>query len=89
MKKGIEPKRFHERMYYTVDVIFAHRERAYQGTLKNLSTGGAFIKTNSANIFSKGDYITISIPYTTGKKHVKRNGTVKWRNNEGIAIEFN
>jgi len=81
-------KRIHERKLYTTEVIFSHKDKAYAGRIKNISLGGAYIATSSVNQFSSGDVITLSIPFTTGQKHVKRRGRIQWMNNEGIAIEF-
>jgi hypothetical protein len=80
--------RTNQRKEYGADIIFAHNERSYYGTLKDLSLGGAFIKTGSVNQFGRGDLITVSIPFTSGEKHLKRNGRIKWKNDEGFAIEF-
>jgi Tfp pilus assembly protein PilZ len=87
-KEELGFKRIHERKIYTKEVVFSHNDKAYAGQIKNISLGGAFIATRSANQFSTGDTITLSIPFTTGKKHVKRKGRIQWMNNEGIAIEF-
>ena len=81
-------KRIHERKQYATEVIFSHNDKAYTGRVKNISLGGAFIATGSVNQFSSGDVITISIPFTTGQKHVKRKGRIQWMNNEGFAVEF-
>lgn len=83
-----EFKRLHQRKKYGVDIVFACKGEAYRGIVINLSLGGAFIATTSVNQFSAGDSITLNIPYTTGKKSVKRKGLIKWLNNEGFAIEF-
>ena len=83
-----EYNRHHERKKYGVDIVFAHKGAAYRGIVKNLSLGGAFVATPSVNLFSKGDMITINIPFTTGKKSIKRKGVIAWLNNEGFAIEF-
>ena len=80
--------RIHERKRYAAEIIFSHKGKAYSGSIKNISLGGAFIATSSVNQFSSGDLITLSIPFTSGKKHVKRKGRVQWLNNEGFAIEF-
>jgi hypothetical protein len=88
MSRGFDQTRSHERKKYGADIVFAHNERSYYGTLKDLSLGGAFIKTVSVNQFGRGDLITVSIPFTDGEKHLKRNGRVKWKNDEGFAIEF-
>lgn len=83
-----DPTRAHARKKYGASILFSHRHKAYSGVIKDISLGGLFIATPSANLFSAGDVITVSIPFTTGEKHVKRTGWVRWTNNEGIAIEF-
>ena len=88
MRDDLGFKRIHERKMYAVEIIFSHKNKAYAGRIRNISLGGAFIATSSVNQFSSGDIITLSIPFTTGKKHVKRRGRVQWLNNEGLAIEF-
>ena len=37
---------------------------------------------------STGDVVIISIPFTDGRKSIKRKGRVLWNNNEGFALEF-
>lgn len=88
MKKDVEFRRTNERKTYTAPVVFSHQERAYSGHIKNVSLGGAFIISGNVNHFSIGDRITVSIPFTSGGSHVKRNGRVKWINDEGFGIEF-
>ncbi len=80
--------RRHERKGYSAEIIFSHRGKAYSGSIKNISLGGAYIATSSVNQFSSGDLITLSIPFTTGDKHVKKKGRIQWTNIEGFAIEF-
>ena len=81
-------KRSFERKRYPAEIIFAHKNNAYRGTLRDLSLGGAFIVSDNVNLFEVGELVTISIPYTSGQKHVKRRGRIKWMNDEGFAIEF-
>jgi hypothetical protein len=88
MENELGFNRIHERKLYAVEIIFSHKDKAYAGRIKNISLGGAYIATSSVNQFYSGDIITLSIPFTTGKKHVKRKGRIQWINNEGIAIEF-
>lgn len=87
-KEELGFKRIHERKTYSTEVAFSHNNKAYTGQIKNISLGGAFIATRSVNQLSNGDTITLSIPFTTGQKHVKRKGRIQWMNNEGFAIEF-
>lgn len=85
---GYDFRRKHERKAYVTDVIFAHNGRAYNGTVENISLGGAFINSNSVNQFSTGDVITITIPFTDGRKSVKRKARIEWQNDAGFAVEF-
>ena len=81
-------RRRYERKNYSSEVIFSSKDRAYAGTLKDISMGGAFIMTLSANQVERGDVVVVSIPFTDGRKSIKRRGRVLWRNNEGFALEF-
>ena len=88
MRDDLGFKRIHERKKYAAEIIFSHKDKAYAGSITNISLGGAFIATASVNQFNSGDVVTLSIPFTTGKKHVKRKGRIQWSNNDGFAIEF-
>lgn len=81
-------RRTHERKQYGAAIVFACKNRAYSGIMKNISLGGAFIVTTSVNQFSAGDLISLNIPFTSGKKHLKRRGRINWLNDEGFALEF-
>jgi len=80
--------RIHDRKKYDAGISFIHADRLYTGFMMNLSLGGAYIATHSVNQFSTNDMVTINIPYTSGKKMVKRRGRVKWQNNAGFGVEF-
>jgi Tfp pilus assembly protein PilZ len=81
-------RRMYERKTYGVEIVFSDRRRGYAGTLQNISLGGAFVVTQSVNQFSPGDIVIVSIPFSSGNKHVKRQGRIKWVNEEGFAVEF-
>jgi hypothetical protein len=83
-----EFRRRYERKNYHSDVIFSHQGKAYAGTLKDISMGGAFVMTLSVNQVYKGDVITIAIPFTDGRKSIKRRARVLWSSGEGFAVEF-
>ena len=83
-----EFRRRFERKKYSTDIIFSIRGMAFAGALKDISIGGAFVITLSVNQVSKGDAITISIPYTNGKGNIKRRAKVIWISGEGFAVEF-
>ena len=83
-----EFRRRYERRAYSSDVIFSLRDKAYAGALKDISMGGAFVITLAAGQVSAGDIVSISIPFTSGKKNIRRRARVMWTNIEGFAIEF-
>ena len=83
-----EFRRRYERKNYSSDVVFSLKDKAYPGTLKDISMGGAFVMTLAVNQIYRGDIVVISIPYTSGRKSIKRKGRVLWTNNEGFALEF-
>ena len=87
-ENGFGFRRKHDRKSYNTEIVFSHKDRVYSGTMKNISLGGAFVITSSVNQFSSGDIVMISIPFSTGKKHVKRKARIGWQNNEGFAVEF-
>lgn len=83
-----EFRRRYERKKYSTDIIFSVKGKAFAGTLKNISIGGAYVITLAVNQVGKGDVVTLSIPYTTGKGNVKRRAKVMWTCGEGFAVEF-
>jgi hypothetical protein len=83
-----EFRRRYERKRYSTDIIFSIKGMAFAGTLKDISIGGAFVLTLSVNQASKGDVISISIPYTNGKGNIKRRAKIIWVSGEGFAVEF-
>ena len=82
-------RRRYERKNYQTEVMFVTNGRMYKGGLIDISIGGAFILSDQVNQFIKGNKLSISIPFTDGHKHIKRKGTVLWKNSKGFAIEFN
>jgi Tfp pilus assembly protein PilZ len=88
MTEGYDFKRTHERKNYTAEVLFSHNERMYSGTVRNISLGGVFIETAETGRFALGDTVVLSIPFTDGGKHIKREGRIKWKAHHGFAVAF-
>lgn len=85
---GNEFRRANARKSYGKEVIFSHIRTIYRGVIKNISLGGARIETGSVNQFGKGEMVTVSIPFSSGNKNIKRKGRIVWLNDTGFAIEF-
>lgn len=83
-----EYRRRYERKNYSTDIIFSLNGKAFAGTLKNISMGGAYVITPDFNQVCSGDVIIISIPFTNGKKNVKSRARVLWSRENGFAVEF-
>lgn len=81
-------RRQHERKYYNADIVFAINDQIFQGSLRDISVGGAFIHTKQTFQLLEGDMATISIPFTDGRKHIKRKGRILWKNSTGFAVTF-
>lgn len=81
-------RRANARKLYEKEVIFSHLKTIYRGVVKNISLGGARIETGSVNQLGKGEMVTISIPFSSGNRNVKRKGRIVWLNDNGFAIEF-
>lgn len=83
-----EYRRRYERRKYSSDVVFSLNGKAFTGTLKDISMGGAYVMTPSVNQVRNGDVIIIIIPFTNGKKNVKSRARVLWSGGDGFAVEF-
>ena len=85
---GYDYRRANARKPYGKEVIFSHIETIYRGIVANISLGGARIDTGNANQFGIGEMVTVSIPFTSGNRNIKRKGRIVWLNTAGFAIEF-
>ena len=81
-------RRIHERKTYPAEIVFNHSNRLYAGSLIDISLGGAYIETYCVNQFSTIDIVTLSIPFSSGQKNVKRRGSIQYLNNGGFGVEF-
>ena len=81
-------RRRYERKHYGADIVFAFDGQIFQGKLKDIGLGGAYIHTRQVGRFWDGDEVTVSIPYTSGREHVRRTGRIVWKNSLGFAISF-
>lgn len=81
-------RRQYERKNYNADIVYVINNEIFQGILKDISVGGAFVVTKTTPHINSGDLVTLSIPFTNGHKHVKRTGRVLWKNGTGFAIAF-
>jgi hypothetical protein len=81
-------RRKYERKPYGADIVFVSNGRIFRGRLKDISMGGAFIQSKHADQILENEVVTISIPFTNARRHVKRSGRVLWKNSTGFAVDF-
>src|SRR5210317_621490 len=78
-------KRIKERKPYAGHIFFAAKNGFHEGSLKNYSPSGLFIKTRAS--LSIGEIITIALPYLNTKQ-AKYQGQVLWSSHEGVGVEL-
>ncbi len=81
-------RRISARKNYQKEISFSFDSMIRSAIVKNVSTGGALIKTiNNTNI-KIGTEIFISIPIALGNGSMKRKAKVKWVDRNQFGIEF-
>ena len=78
-------KRIKGRKPYSGHIFFTAKNGFNEGSLKNYSASGLFIKTKAS--LSVGEIIIIALPYLNAKQ-AKYQGQVLWSNREGVGIEL-
>ena len=78
-------RRSETRYPYSRYVLYATKNRLYQGDLKDYSLSGLFITTD--DVLPVGEIITVALPYTNDR-NVKRKGQIVRANNDGFGVEF-
>jgi len=78
-------RREYPRYPYSRYVLFANKNRLYQGDLKNYSLHGLHIQSQEQ--LSVGEIITVALPFAEDKND-KRKGQVIWCNGKGFGVEL-
>ena len=79
-------KRNEERKFYSIPIEFIARGFIHNGTLLNISPGGAFVEYGE--MFKIGEKMSLSIPFTKAKKHLNVAGEVIRNSPHGFAVKF-
>ena len=88
LKEGIgkNNKRKDPRKSFSQRIVFAYKEKIHRGLIKNISRGGAFIRTRAT--FPVGHNLTLAFPKGKKKKPLKLKGKVVWSDQDGFGLEF-
>jgi Tfp pilus assembly protein PilZ len=79
-------KRKDTRISCDVKAWYTSKDNFGREYIKNISLGGTFVET--MEIFSIGQEISLSIPFTNNNKYVKVKGQVVRIEKEGIGVKF-
>jgi len=85
-KRQIKKIRTHERQECLITVNYAHKGRAYQNYIQNISTEGVFIETREK--FSVGDEILLTISYSSEARPFRIAGEVVRSISKGVGVKF-
>jgi len=87
IERGIEFRK-HPRKKCALYVKYAVRRKIFPGELKNISLGGAFLKTNENVGLQVGEQLQMAIPNRKKGNVIKRYARVIWANRNGFGLEF-
>jgi hypothetical protein len=73
---------------YIMEASFSVDSVILPATIKNISLGGALIRTMNISNIRTGTELLISIPYTNENGCLKRKAKVKWVDNDLFGVEF-
>ncbi len=80
-----QDRRRETRYPYSRYVLYATKNRLYQGELKDYSLSGLFIMTG--DVLPVGAIITVALPYSKSRND-KRKGQIVRSNIDGFGVEF-
>ena len=83
--KKTKDLRKHPRRQYNQFTLFTSQNGVFEGSIKNISSSGAFIMAEKA--FEVGQILTLVLQLKKGKQ-VKAKGKIVWMNDEGFGIKF-
>ena len=84
-REEINDRRREIRYQYSRYVLYATKNRLYQGELRDYSLSGLFIMTNDK--LPVGEIITVALPYSTNRND-KRKGQIVRSDIDGFGVEF-
>jgi len=81
-----EDKREYQRKIYNKQIRLKNHNQNYNGRIRDISRGGAFIETDS--IFPIGKKIVLTLSGKMARKSVRLTGWLVRKDNEGFGITF-
>jgi hypothetical protein len=87
IQRGIESRK-HPRKPCSVYIKYAFKNRILPGEVKNISLGGAFLKTNENDSLNVGQRFMLVIPNKKKRDVIKRTVKVIWSSQKGLGVQF-
>ena len=86
LKNENENNREYRRIIYDKQIRLKYQSQKYNGRIRDISRGGAFIETNL--IFPIGKNMMLIIPGEKTRRNIRLKGWIVRRNNLGFGIKF-
>lgn len=87
IKRGIESRRY-PRKPCSVYIKYAAQRKIFPAEIRNISLGGAFLKTDEADGLDVGQRLMLAIPNRKKGNVIKRHARIIWSNRHGFGLEF-
>lgn len=84
----LKKKRKHDRKLYCAIAFLMMANQEYTCAIENISKGGAMLSVDVSFPIKIGELVDIQIPYSDGKRYVKKTAKVLRFNENSIAIKF-
>ena len=85
-QRVLKGRRKHHRKPFFTAVDYATQDGVYKDFIKDISSGGVFIKTNMP--FSVGQEVSLTFPIPNQQEHIKITGKIVRIIDEGIGVKF-
>jgi Tfp pilus assembly protein PilZ len=79
-------RRKHPREDCFIEVNYMARDRWYKGSIRNISEGGAYIRTFPSRKFSPGEDIFLIARIRVLREQLR--GRIAWMGANGVGVEF-
>lgn len=84
----LKERRKHDRKPYSATAILLVQNQEYVCSIQNISKGGALLSIDVTFPVSFGEMVDIEIPFSDGKRHVKKTAKVRRFSDKEIAVKF-
>ena len=84
----LKERREHDRKPYSATAILLIQNQEYVCSVENISKGGALLSIDVSFPVSFGEMVDVQIPFSDGKRHIKKTAKVRRFSDKEIALKF-